>query len=557
MCKAGVSSIQFYDPRERAIATVHPNQTYAKLVFGPWEQASWDANDTVLGDPRTDADVKGVTEKYFDTLANDAALPPWQTWHAQRHLGALGALEQTAALRAAAHANTPVIVYMDALGRPVLTVAHNKVVCQHHDLDGTESKLHTRVDLDIEGNQLAVRDAAEQGGDASGRLIMTYAYDMLGNLIHQNSMDAGARWILNDVAGKPLLAWDSRGHTFRTEYDPMRRPTRSFVTGADPVRPSDELLTERQVYGEQHPDAQAKNLRGALYLYLDQAGAVEFLAHDFNGNPLRISRRIANEYKQAIDWSAIDAALPSDAASLIDMFALEAALTPMVENDRYTSLTKYDALSRPVTLTTPHTPAMQPSVIRPSYNQTDALERIDVNVRSDTDASGQPVWTPFVTNVNYSAKGQRQRIDYGNNVSTLYDYDPLTSRLTRLQTRRDLAVFPDDCPATTDVNWPGCHLQDLNYTYDPVGNVLHIADNAQQKIFFRNQRIEPSSDYVYDATYRLIQAKGREHLGQVGGAPIAHSHNDAPRVGISWSSNDGNAMGAYIERYVYDAVGNF
>ena len=46
--------------------------------------------------------------------------------------------------------------------------------------------------------------------------------------------------------------------------------------------------------------------------------------------------------------------------------------------------------------------------------------------------------------------------------------------------------------------------------------------------------------------------------------PIAHSHNDAGRVGLvsadaagRFAPNDGNAMGTYIERYVYDAVGNF
>ena len=56
---------------------------------------------------------------------------------------------------------------------------------------------------------------------------MQYAYDMLGNRIHQLSMEAGARWTLGDVAGKPLRAWDSRGHTFTTTYDALRRPQRT------------------------------------------------------------------------------------------------------------------------------------------------------------------------------------------------------------------------------------------------------------------------------------------------------------------------------------------
>src|SRR5207247_47878 len=56
----------------------------------------------------------------------------------------------------------------------------------------------------------------------------------------------------------------------------------------------------------------------------------------------------------------------------------------------------------------------------------------------------------------------------------------------------------------------------------------------------------------------LIEATGREHLGQAGGqlnsptAPDAfngfHTQLDHP--------GDGNAMGTYVERYLYDAVGN-
>ena len=33
--------------------------------------------------------------------------------------------------------------------------------------------------------------------------------------------------------GKPIRAWDSRGHNFRTEYDALRRPAGHFVLGTD------------------------------------------------------------------------------------------------------------------------------------------------------------------------------------------------------------------------------------------------------------------------------------------------------------------------------------
>lgn len=42
----GVSSVLFYDPVGRAVATLNPDHTYTKVVFDPWQQTTHDANDT-------------------------------------------------------------------------------------------------------------------------------------------------------------------------------------------------------------------------------------------------------------------------------------------------------------------------------------------------------------------------------------------------------------------------------------------------------------------------------------------------------------------------------
>jgi len=555
--QAGVSPVSFYDPVGRVVATLHPDHSYQKVLFDPWQQATWDPNDTVLGDPRTDPDIEGYVAGYFANLATGPGVPPWQTWHAQRQSGGLGPPEKDAAAKAAAHARTPSTVHADVLGRPFLTTVDNGPDPDH---PGQHLLFASRIELDIESNQRAVRDADGQAGDPLGRVVMRYAYDLLGNRIHQHSMDAGARWMLNDVAGKPLCGWDQRGHTFRTDYDPLRRPLRSYAVGAtEPADPGKELLTERLVYGEQHPEAESRNLRGVAYLHLDQAGAFSTEARDCKGNPLRTSRGLTNgtNYREAVDWQPVDAdhlALPADATAALDPIALGSALAHVLEADSYTSLTTYDAFNRPVTVTTPHTPAMQPSVIRPGYNEANLIERIDANLRGAT-ANGQPVWTPFVSNIDYDAKGQRERIDYGNGASTTHEYDPLTFRLTHLLTARNAAGFPDDVPQPPLADWPGTQVQNLHYTYDPVGNITQIRDDAQQRIFFANQRIEPSAEYTYDAIYRLIEATGREHLGQAR-ALIPHSADDALRASLP-HPGDGTAMGTYIERYLYDAVGNF
>ena len=514
----GVSPILFYDPMERVVATLHPNHTYEKVVFDPWQQVTWDVNDTATADPRTDADIQGYVSAYFTTQPAD-----WQTWHNERQ-GA-GGQEQIAANKAAAHADTPTTAYFDTLGRPFLTLAHNGLLP-----DSTPDLYPTRVELDIEGNQRVVRDAIVQAGNAQGRIVMRYDYDLLGNRIHQASMEAGERWMLNNVAGNPIRAWDSRGHTFRTEYDPLRRPLRSFVAGADPVNPNQELLTERLVYGEQHPEDLQHNLRGKLHLHLDQAGVVANENYDFKSNLRQASRRLEQEYRQTVNWSAIDAILPTNATATFDAVALEAALNPRLETDRFTSQITYDALNRPVTMETPDN-----SVIHPTYNEANFLERVEVNLQ------GSNTPTVFVNDIDYDAKGQRTLIEYGNGVTTTHEYDPRTFRLVHLQTLRGSEP-----------------LQDLEYTYDAVGNITHIRDDAQQMIYFRNRRVEPSNDYTYDAIYRLIEATGREHLGQAGGQRNAPTSPDAFNTFHTRLDHPGNgdAMGRYIEQYVYDVVGN-
>lgn len=524
--QVGVSPILFYDPVERVVATLHPNHTYEKVVFDPWRQTTYDVNDTVLNDPATDDDIKGFTAGYFASLPASPPAPAWETWYQARINGAKGAHEKKAAEKAAAHANTPTTAYFDTLGRPFLTVAHNKVVCPNHELDGTEAKFHTRVELDIEGNQRAVRDAFTTAFDAQGkkivdplgRIVMRYDYDMLGNRIRQASMEAGERWMLNDVTGKPIRAWDSRGFLRRMTYDELRRPT-----GLNVTENGVERLAERTVYGEGQDDA--TNHRTRVYQVSDGAGVVANVAYDFKGNLLESRRDLLPTYQQAVNWLQ----------------------NPVANYGSFATRTTYDALNRPLTVTTP-----DKSTYRPGYNEANLLEKVDVNLRGEQE-NGQPKWTSFVTNINYSAKGQRELIAYGNGAKTEYDYDPLTFRLTRLKTTR-----PAGQNGLSPLFVDPTVVQDLRYTYDPVGNITRIEDAALQTIN-NGVPVVPVNNYVYDAIYRLIEAQGREHKGQMAFEfnPQDGNYRDYPFLKQSVHPNDLQGLRSYIERYEYDAVGNF
>jgi RHS repeat-associated protein len=484
--QAGVSPILFYDPVERVVATLHPDHTWDKVVFDPWRQTSFDVNDTMLvADPQADPDVG----PYFRRLPSGDFLP---TWYASRIGGAMGPDEQAAAQKAAVHADTPAVAFFDTLGRPFLTVAHNRF-----ERNGATVEEHypTRVEIDIEGNQREIRDAL-------GRAVMRYDYDMLGTRVHQASMEAGERWMLNDVAGKPIYAWDSRSQRFHTSYDPLRRPADTSLSEG----PGPELLVGRTVYGESHPDPEAQNLRGKAVQIFDQAGVVASDDYDFKGNLLRSSRQLAREYKATLDWSG----------------------NPNLEQETFASSTIYDALNRPLSVAAPDA-----SIYRPTFNEANLLEKVDVNLR------GASAATPFVANIDYDAKGRRALIEYGNGVKTQYAYDRLAFRLINLKTTR-----------ATDQ----ARLQDLGYTYDPAGNITRIADGAQQTVYFSNQVVAPDNDYTYDAVYRLISAQGREHIGQA--AQPQTTWDDSFRMRLP-QPGDGQAMRRYSEEYRYDPVGNF
>lgn len=538
----GASVVMFYDPLERVIATLHPNHTYDKIVFGPWWQSTYDVSDTVsarnteTGDPRTDPDVKGYVEEHFKTQ------PDWETWFQKRQGGALGAEEQASASKATIHAATPTVAHADSLGRTILTVAHNRFQRSNTPAGDPpiEAFYKTCVVLDIEGNQREVVDALD-------RIVVHYGYDLLGNRVHQASMEAGKQWMLNDVTGNPIYAWNSRGYRFHTAYDELRRPKEYFMQeGA-----GDQLLIGRSVYGESRLDAEANNLRGKLVQLFDQAGVITREEYDFKGNILSSSRQLTKEYKETIIWSDV-----------------------VPRGETYTSSTRFDALNRPTQLVAPHNDQLDSkiNVIQPSYNEANLLERIDVWLdhgalpNAPLDPAATPPSHVGVEDIEYDAKGQRLAIAYKNGVITRYRYDPETFRLIHLYTRRG-AAYTDDCenpepPPPETIAAPDdppagvpCGVQSLRYTYDPAGNITHVRDHAQQTIFFRNTQVDPTTEYTYDAIFRLIEATGREHLGQAGGPTIAHSYNDAPRAGFL-QPNNVDQMGRYREHYFYDAVGN-
>ncbi len=485
LVETGVTPIMYYDAAGRLTKTEMPDGTFSKVEFDSWKQTVSDANDTVL----ESSWFNDRTNHLIDTALISAGKDPVK--------------EKTAADKAAKHANTPNSLHFDTLGRPVLSIDHNKNITTD-----TDEFYLTKTKLDTEGNLRSVTDAR-------GNTVMKYKYDMLGNRVYQNSMDAGQRWLLINILGNPLHTWDERNHEFQYFYDLLQRPTHSKILGGDGSVPLDNIFG-KVIYGESlllpersnETALQTSNVLGKPIKLFDTGGLIETAEFDFKGQPLFTTRKLFSKYKETVNWT--DANLESD-----------------LERDAFTFTTETDALGR-ITKQT----AQDGSIITPSYNEAGLLDKESVL------HPGDAVGTAYIKNIDYNEKGQRNKIVYGNDVSTKFYYDKETFRLKRLESKRQN-------------NDP---LQDWYYTFDPVGNISHIEDKNIPVVFFDNQKITGTSTYVYDALYRLVEAEGRENNAALL-FTAQDNWNDAP---FMQQLDPGNPMALrnYTQTYQYDAVGN-
>jgi RHS repeat-associated protein len=554
--ESGVTPVMYYDAVGRLIRTEMPDGTFSRVEFSPWHVSSHDANDTVT-----------ESRWYIDRGSPDPKNPmPVDA-------------KKRAAWLAVQHAETPSMTILDSLGRKVVDIAHNRV--KHpdgiHDYGGErfkDVKHLTSTRFDTEGKPLWIRDARgnlvmqyimpHKANNDSGNAMPTGSvpcYDIAGNLLFQHSMDAGDRWMIMDAAGKPMLEWDINqtpkgGDIVRelrihsTDYDALQRPTARWLRIDD----QPPVMVERNEFQDAQPNGRA-NLNGQLVRHYDASGMVETVCRDFKGNALQVQRRLNNQPRQSvIDWKVDPAAL--------------------VDDETYIKITEYDALNRMTRQYNWHrdvatdaagrevpTPGASDrvAVYEPAYNRRGLLvsEWLHVRAGKSTDAQGNAV--PKVTGarsqqsikqISYNEKGQRVSLRLGNDTLTQYEYDESTFRLDQIRTTLPggSGGFPGHRSNLKD---PGI-IQQLIYTYDAIGNVTEVEDQAYMPVFFQNAIVEPRSLYEYDALYRLTSAKGREN-GALNGAP---NHDEGAAVQVAFPIADPRAVRNYTQTYRYDDVGN-
>ncbi|MET0612367.1 MAG: RHS repeat-associated core domain-containing protein [Pseudomonas caspiana] len=391
-----------------------------------------------------------------------------------------------------AHQHTPKLSVMDPRALAIRSVEYRR----RPDEVVIEPRI-TREIFDEAGRLVASWDPRLWGSASKPNLGTVYGLSSQSLLT--TSVDAGWQLNLLNHTGSLHSSWDGRGSQRHLDYDDQQRPIAVTEQAVEAL----PRVVERMTYGGSAPAFAAHNQCAKL------------IRHD---NPA--STRFV------IDYGLAGAELSENQCFLIDLE------TP----DWPSEFEARDALLEEQSFVTRHVFSPTGEIKR----QTDAMG----NVRTFAyDVAGKlsEAWLLLagegrqpqclVSDIRYNAHDQIESEIAGNGVKTQAEYGTEDGRLVRL-----VAAVGNQKP-----------LQDLNYAYDPVGNIVELEDKAQSVTWFSNQRIEPINRYRYDSLSQLVEAKGWE---------VANPSHGPALPDLLPTPLDPNQRRTYTQRFEYDAAGN-
>ncbi|WP_454690550.1 RHS repeat-associated core domain-containing protein [Achromobacter aloeverae] len=405
---------------------------------------------------------------------------------------------------------TPTIRVRDNRGLDVRTLRYNRVAP-----GDVASQCVERDAFNPLGQPESSQDARffAQGG-ASPTLNFRYTPALSGRMLQTLGADAGQAQAFHDIDGRPVWQRDARGTVQQFTRDALGRP----VSRTEALAGQAPAVRERWVYGDaslpaagyaatDETDPRNLNQRGQVVQHYDTAGLLDTRAAGYTvqGAAQRQDRTLLPP-ETSSDWSGASAA------------DWQAGLTGL---PAYCTAWTYNALGR---------------VLR----QTDARGHVqrrayDVAGRKSAgwvQLQGQAEERGVTAAITYAAGGEIETKADANGIATAYTYEPqLTGRVLGIKVSRKQGAI-----ATV--------LQDLAYTYDPVGNVVGMTDNAAQAACFKNQATTAARAYTYDALYRLLSASGRENA-VASGSPDTDNPGPDP---VNYRN--------YSRSYAYDLGGN-
>lgn len=351
-----------------------------------------------------------------------------------------------------------------------------------------------------------------------------YLRGLNGSALRNRGTDNGTIVSLNDAAGKPLMTVSNIGTALDGTQDRCQAVVRSWqyenaaLSGrllSIKEQSSNEAarITERFAYAGNGDVEKALNLAGACVCHYDTAGLVQIDSIALADVPLSVTRTLlqgADNPDTVADWQGADASVWHD------LLAAETSITLTTANATGAVLATTDAKGNMQCV---------------AYDLAGLLSGSWLTLKGGEQQA-------IVRSLTWSAAGNKLREVHGNGVVTTYTYEPETQRLAGIKTERPAGHASG-----------GKVLQDLRYTFDPVGNVLTVRNDAEETRFWRNQKVVPENTYVYDSLYQLVRATGREM------ANAGQQSRSLPSAAVPLPT-DSSAYTNYTRTYSYDSAGN-
>ncbi|MCC8460158.1 YwqJ-related putative deaminase [Photorhabdus aegyptia] len=397
--------------------------------------------------------------------------------------------------------HTPTITVHDNRGLDVREIRYHRTTAKEnsdiritlHQYDAF-GRLHQSIDPRL-------YDAWQK--DHTVKPNFLWQYDLTGNVLRTESVDAGNTITLHDIENRLVLTVTATGVKQTRQYEDNSLPGRLLSVTEQEPKERAAHITERLIWAGNTPAEKDQNLAGQCVHHYDTAGMIQLNRLSLTGAVLSQSRQLLADSQEA-DWFGDDKKIWDKRLS----------------NDVYTTESKTDATGAMLTQTD-----AKGNIQRLAYDVAGQLKRSWLTVKGQSEQV-------IIKSLTYSAAGQKLREEHGNGIITEYTYEPETQRLIGITTRRS-----NDAKA----------LQDLRYEYDPVGNVISLRNDAEATRFWRNQKIVPKNIYTYDSLYQLISATGREM------ANIGQQNHQLPSPALT---SDDNTYTNYTRSYTYDRGGN-
>ncbi|WP_238588309.1 RHS repeat domain-containing protein [Pseudomonas fluorescens] len=368
--------------------------------------------------------------------------------------------------------------------------------CRHPDEVVIEPRI-TRQIFDEAGRLVASWDPRLWG--TASKPNLTNLYGLSRQSLLTDSVDAGWQLSLFNRTDSLHAFWDGRGCQRECEYDDQQRPVAVTEQGAAALA----RVVDRFTYGGCDATFAERNQCNRLIHRDNPAGSQNLDDYGVAGAVLAECIRFLNDLDTP-DWPLeIDA---RDAWLETQSFVTQHTFLPTGEIERQT-----DAMGNTRTF---------------GYDVAGRLSETWLLLAGD---GKQPQCV--VSDIRYNPYDQIESEIAGNGVKTQAEYGADDGRLVRL-----VAAVGNQRP-----------LQDLNYIYDPAGNIVELEDKAQSVTWFNNQRIEPINHYRYDSLSQLIEAKGWE---------VANPSHGPTLPDLLPTPLDPNQRRNYTQRFEYDAAGN-